>query len=81
MTMVATETLASPTVAPERLFSLHDRCDRCGFQSYYVAQKARCAELTFCHHHGNEHAESLKCQGWLLVDFTSELDIQPTDIK
>lgn len=61
------------TPAPARLFSLHDRCDRCDFQAYYVAQKDT-SELCFCAHHGNQHMVILMAKGWIVLDFTSELD-------
>ena len=76
--MTLTATLAPTNVVTERLFSLHDRCDRCGFQSYYVAQKNG-SEILFCAHHGNEHSVALDFQGWSMLDFTSNLDPTPVD--
>lgn len=69
---MTTATLVPTEVAPTRLFSLHDRCDRCGFQAYYVAQKD-VSEMVFCKHHGEEHRLALDFQGWTLLDFTVEL--------
>jgi len=76
MLMIDTDTTVHADVAPERLFSLHDRCDRCGLQSYYVAQKGS-SELLFCKHHGEDHRLALDFHGWTLLDFTIQLDPTP----
>ena len=65
----------APVVVEETLtreFSYHDRCDRCGFQSYYVIVKND-DELTFCKHHGDRHAPAAELKGWTVFDFTDRL--------
>lgn len=85
MTLADTDTVAdlltdAPTAEtiPVRQFSLHDRCDRCGFQSYYVAQKKDKPELVFCKHHGERHIVALTIEGWTVYDFTAELNEKRT---
>lgn len=60
-----------------REFSYHDRCDRCGFQSYFVCinefEGIEDVELTFCKHHGEEHTPVMELQGWTVFDFTDRL--------
>ena len=79
-TGIVVETPAPGTVeVPEgsiREFSYHDRCDRCGFQAYYVAQMETCEsvqELLFCKHHGDSHTPAMAIQGWTVHDFTHML--------
>lgn len=64
------------TLAPTREFSYHDRCDRCGFQAYYVATMEHCEgewEIKFCMHHGDEHTPTMELQGWTVHNFTGRL--------
>jgi len=58
---------------PAREFSRFDKCDRCGFQAYFVATKDA-MELTFCKHHGDDHVPALAERGWAVLDFTPMLD-------
>lgn len=73
----STDTLREPT----REFSFHDRCDRCGFQGYVVAQMETCEsvlELVFCGHHGRTHTPALAQRGWTVLDFTDRINEKPS---
>jgi hypothetical protein len=73
-----TATLEAPeTVEVEREFSFHDRCDRCGFQAYIVAQRRKRKkdqELVFCGHHGREYLPILAAGKWKIIDFTYKIN-------
>ena len=60
-----------------RQFSFHDRCDRCGFQAYVIAQKGK-LELNFCGHHGRRHTPALVGGGWSVLDFTHMINEKPS---
>lgn len=48
-------------------FTALDRCDRCGAQAYYQADKTEAAaELLFCAHHHREFETELLNQGWTI---------------
>lgn len=71
MTTATLET--TKTVEVEREFSFHDRCDRCGFQAYVVAQRVKRKkeqELVFCGHHGRQYLPALVAGKWKVIDFT-----------
>ena len=46
-------------VAPIKLLTALDLCDRCGAQAYVRVVLPGSAELLFCAHHGRQHAEAL----------------------
>lgn len=73
--------VVKPIQIPTREFSFHDRCDRCGFQAYIVAQKTTCEqelEITLCGHHGRESAPGLAADGWSVLDFTDRINEKPS---
>jgi hypothetical protein len=50
------------------VFTAADRCDRCGAQAYFLAQRDDvAADLLFCGHHGSEHTETLLIEGWTVI--------------
>lgn len=65
------------TAVAQREFSYHDRCDRCHYQAYFVAQKPHpdrgIDELVFCNHHGKLNVDALFLQGWDIYDYTDRL--------
>ena len=78
--IVETATLDTDTAEETpvtREFSFHDRCDRCGFQAYFVAMRNG-KELTFCGHHGKEHTPALAAGGWDVLDFTDRINEKPS---
>ena len=75
--------------APTREFSYHDRCDRCGYQAFFVALRVRPKadarfpdekhqEMLFCKHHGEKHTPVLATEGWTVLDFTDMLNEKPS---
>jgi hypothetical protein len=86
-TATLTDEVTETAEAPAREFSHHDRCDRCGFQAYFVALRKRetpsehdslkdeqTQEILFCKHHGEKSAPGLASTGWTVLDFTHMLD-------
>lgn len=88
-----TVTLPEVTEAkPSReLNRYHDRCQKCGAQAFYIAQKPRTEpaphahvddkdndELAFCAHHGKKFMPGLVSQGWNVLDFTHMLNEKPS---
>jgi ribosomal protein L37E len=81
MTTAVLEKNTESQTKSDREFSFHDRCDKCGFQAYVVAQLASCEadlELTFCGHHGRENALGLVSDGWHVLDFTHMINEKPS---
>ena len=40
-----------------------DRCDRCGARPRYRYERGN-ARLTLCGHHGQQHGQVLRADGW-----------------
>lgn len=87
LTQQVTETVETPT----REFSLHDRCDHCGFQAYFVAFRERIEpavgsgvegettqELLLCKNRGEKHGPALVLAGWTVLDFTDKINEKPS---
>jgi len=62
---------------------LEDRCDRCGSQALYIAEKGG-RRLMFCWHHGSKHEAALVASGWAIakdeetyVSYGARLDVSP----
>lgn len=67
--------------SPIMLLNAHDRCQKrgCGAQAFYSAERDDFEnELTFCGHHGAEVIDSLREQGFKIVDFTDHINPQPS---
>lgn len=79
MTVMTTTT--SPDTEKEQAKSdqlnVSDRCDRCGAQAFVLAINED-HDLMFCNHHGKEHAEALKDQGFILMDESYKLNEKPS---
>lgn len=58
--------------------SATDRCDRCGAQAYVRVVLDGGADLLFCSHHWNDHAEKLRPIALEIVDETHKLTEAPT---
>ena len=78
LTMTKDNSVAVEERVSEREFSFHDKCDRCKFQGYIVAQKKGFHELIFCGHHGRKHAPALVGTGWNVLDFTHMINEKPS---
>lgn len=60
------------TMAPEEIPTLSlnhhsDRCDRCGYEAFFIFFKAD-MRIDFCGHHGNKHREAAEANDWQIVD-------------
>lgn len=44
-----------------------DRCDACGSQAYFIAEKDG-SKLLFCNHHFRKHEVPLEDRGFLITD-------------
>jgi hypothetical protein len=66
------------TIETVRELTALDRCDRCGAQAYYVAEKND-QDIMFCAHHAKEHGPALMAQDWKIVrdQLADNLDPQP----
>jgi len=70
MDTATAEQVRDTLAAPIRL-TLHDRCDRCGFQAYVRVVKET-ATIDMCAHHYGVNALALMSGGWDVVDDTRE---------
>lgn len=64
---------AAATMDAATDLTAHNRCDRCGAQAYAVAGKSEVGTLMFCGHHFAEVENTLREQGWDVLDQRSRL--------
>ena len=54
------------------VLTAHDRCDKCGFQAYFMSV-FDFGELLFCRHHFLENEDVLKDISYYIVDQSEKL--------
>jgi hypothetical protein len=66
-------------MAPIKLLTALDLCDRCGAQAYVRVVLPGSAELLFCAHHARQHADALTQVAVEIHDETDRLSQSPDD--